>query len=163
MVDRATMPIDRVMHRRLSWAALWLLGCACLLAVLPGHAQDDGKPFAEAHVLLQVSDADPVKQAAAIDIANNLMKHYGGPDTVDIEILAFGPGIDLYRADNPLRPRLESLLPSGVRLVVCKNTLDTLERTTGAAPQLIDGLIYVQTGVARIVERVGQGFVLVKP
>ena len=114
-------------------------------------------------VVFQVSDADPVKQAAAIDIANNIMKHYGGPDTVDIEILAFGPGIGLYRADNPLRPRLESLLPSGVRLVVCKNTLDTLERTTGAAPQLIDGLIYVQTGVARIVERVGQGFVLVKP
>ena len=148
---------------RLQWFAGGLFGFFCLLCAVPVHAEDDGKPFAEAHVLLQVSDADPVKQAAVIDIANNLMKHYGGPDTVDIEILAFGPGIALYRSDNPLRPRLESLLPSGVRLVVCKNTLDTLERTTGAAPQLIDGLIYVQTGVARIVERVGQGFVLVKP
>jgi intracellular sulfur oxidation DsrE/DsrF family protein len=123
------------------------------------------KPFAEAHIILQLSDRDPAKQSMVLDVANNLIKHYGDPELVDIELIAFGPGVDLYRRDNDpeLLARIESLRVSGVRFVVCKNTLDTLERATGKAPEVIDGLVYVQTGVAHIVERARAGYTLVRP
>jgi intracellular sulfur oxidation DsrE/DsrF family protein len=123
------------------------------------------KPFAEAAILLQLSDRDSAKQSMVLDVANNLIKHYGDPELVDIEIIAFGPGVELYFAANEpaLSERIASLRVSGVRFVVCQNTLDTLARVRGKSPELIEGLYYVQTGVAHIVERSRNGFTLVRP
>jgi uncharacterized protein len=131
--------------------------------VLPVPAQDSDKPFAEAHIVLQLSDRDAEVQARVINVANNLIKHYGGPDFVDIEIVAFGPGLSLLFPDNPQRERIASLLPSGVRFVGCMNTVASIERETGKRPELIPETVPVKTGVAHIVERVGQGFVVIRP
>lgn len=138
------------------------LGSAALAEQAPPPAD---KPFAEAAILLQLSERDPAKQAMVLDVANNLIKHYGDPELVDIEIIAFGPGVELYYAasDPGLRARIDSLRVSGVRFVVCKNTLDTLARAKGEAPELIEGIYYVQTGVAHIVDRSREGFIVVRP
>ena len=45
----------------------------------------DSKPFAEVHVVLQLSDQ--ANEAVVLDVANNLIKNYGGPDNIDIEIV----------------------------------------------------------------------------
>lgn len=136
-----------------------------LLLLVAGlaSAQNDDKPFAEAHIVLQVSDGDAEIQARAISVANNLIKHYGGPDFVDIEIVAFGPGLSLLYPDNPQQERITSLVASDVRFVGCLNTVDTIERTTGKRPELIDATIPVQTGVAHLVERATQGYVVIRP
>ena len=42
------------------------------------------------------------KQGLVISVANNLMKFYD-PDKVAVEIVAFGPGIELLKPDNPNR------------------------------------------------------------
>ncbi len=123
----------------------------------------EDKPFAEAFVLLQLSDQDPAKQDAVLDVANNLIKHYGGPDMVDIEIVAFGPGMQLLLEDNPRAERIASLVENGVRFVGCMNTVDTMERKTGTRPALNEHTIPVQTGVAHIIDRVRQGYLLVRP
>ena len=60
------------------------------------------KPFAEHKIVLQLSDNDPRKQGLVLSVASNLMKHYD-PDKVAIEVVAFGPGIDLLRPENPNR------------------------------------------------------------
>ena len=135
---------------------LWLPGGAVLAA-------GDDKPFAEAHIVLQLSDADADVQARVINVANNLVKHYGGPDFVDIEIVAFGPGLSLLYPDNPQRERIESLVASGVRFVGCLNTVASIERQTGKRPELIPETIPVQAGVAHIVERATQGFTVIRP
>lgn len=124
---------------------------------------EDDKPFAEARIILQLTDDDPAKQSMVLDVANNLMKHYGGPDSVALQVIAFGPGIALYDPKNPLRPRVESLMVNDVHFVVCDNTLDTLERVRGSRPALIEGLYHVQTGVAFMAEQVSRGWILVRP
>jgi intracellular sulfur oxidation DsrE/DsrF family protein len=134
-----------------------------VLAASPALAQDSEKPFAEAHIVLQLSDRDAEVQERVINVANNLIKHYGGPDFVDIEIVAFGPGLSLLFPDNPQRERINSLLPSGVRFVGCMNTAASIERKTGKRPELIPETIPVQTGVAHLVERAAQGFVVIRP
>jgi intracellular sulfur oxidation DsrE/DsrF family protein len=134
-----------------------------LIAAFPALAQDDDKPFAEARIVLQIADGDAESQARVLSVANNLIKHYGGPDFVDIEIVAYGPGISLLYADYPDGERISSLLANGVRFVACGNTLDTIERQTGKRPEVISAAIAVQTGVARLVERAQQGFVVVRP
>src|SRR5881227_1968292 len=96
-------------------AALMLTFIPALVA--PARAQQaplQDKPFAEHKVVLQLSDNDPKKQGLVISVANNLMKFYD-PDKVAVEIVAFGPGIDLLKPENPNRSRIESLVAQGAR------------------------------------------------
>jgi intracellular sulfur oxidation DsrE/DsrF family protein len=147
------------MKLTLSFAVALLL----LAAFPPALAEESEKPFAEAHIVLQLADGDDQSQTRVLSVANNLIKHYGGPDLVDIEIVAYGPGISLLYPDNPNRERILSLITNEVRFVGCLNTLNTIERKTGKRPQLIPEAIKVQTGVARLVERAQQGFVVIRP
>lgn len=126
-------------------------------------AAESDKPFAEAHIVLQLADGDAKSQSRVLSVANNLIKHYGGPDFVDIEIVTYGPGIALLYPDNPNHERIASLLVNGIRFVGCLNTIESIERETGERPQLIATAITVQTGVARLVERAQQGYVVIRP
>jgi intracellular sulfur oxidation DsrE/DsrF family protein len=120
------------------------------------------KPFAEHKIVLQLSDNDPKKQGLVISVANNLMKFYD-PDKVAVEIVAFGPGIELLRPDNANRKLVESLVAQGARVDVCLNTVDTIERDTGKRPEYIAAATPVQVVVAQILFLTENGYTLVKP
>jgi intracellular sulfur oxidation DsrE/DsrF family protein len=113
-------------------------------------------------VVLQLSDSDAKKESLVISVANNLIKAYG-PDAIAVEVVGFGPGIDLLRTDNANRTRVESLIAQGVKFDVCVNTLDTIERETGKRPDIIPGAIPVQVGVGHILSLTENGFTLVRP
>jgi len=141
---------------------------AVALTIMPasvGRAQQaplQDKPFAEHKIVLQLSDNDPRKQALVISVANNLLKFYD-PDKVAVEVVAFGPGIDLLRSDNPSRKQVESLIAQGVRFDVCLNTVDTVERETGRRPDIMPGATPVQVGVGQILFLTENGYTLVRP
>jgi intracellular sulfur oxidation DsrE/DsrF family protein len=120
------------------------------------------KPFAEHRVVLQLSDNDPRKQGLVISVANNLLKFYD-PDKVAIEVVTFGPGIDLLRPDNTNRKLVESLVAQGVRFDACLNTVDTIERETGKRPDIIPAATPVQVGVGQILSLTENGYTLVRP
>jgi len=89
-----------------SYIFCWL---ACLLPPsAQAEALNDNKPFAEKHVLLQVSSRD--QYASVLNIASNLQKHYG-PDVIDIQVVTFAAGIELLR-------RMKIHLNQGLR--VCR-------------------------------------------
>jgi intracellular sulfur oxidation DsrE/DsrF family protein len=121
----------------------------------------DSKPFAEVHVVLQLSDQ--LNEAVVLDVANNLIKNYGGPDNIDIEIVTFGKGVRLMFAGSEHEIRIASLVDYGVRFYVCENTLDTIERKTGVRPEMTAHADYVRAGVARIIDSVAEGYTLVRP
>jgi intracellular sulfur oxidation DsrE/DsrF family protein len=144
-----------------------VLAAALLIAAstTPARAQPvplQDKPFAEHKVVLQLSDNDPKKQGLVISVANNLLKAYD-PDKIAVEVVAFGPGIDLLRPENPYRKRVESLVAQGVRFDICLNTVDTLERETGKRPDFIAAATPVQVGVAQILFLTENGYTLVRP
>jgi intracellular sulfur oxidation DsrE/DsrF family protein len=120
------------------------------------------KPFAEHRVALQLSDSDPKKQSLVISVAYNLLKAYD-PDKVAIEVVTFGPGIDLLRSENSNRKLVESLVAQGVRFDVCLNTVDTIERETGKRPDIIPAATPVQVGVGQILALTENGYTLVRP
>jgi intracellular sulfur oxidation DsrE/DsrF family protein len=120
------------------------------------------KPFAEHKIVLQLSDGDTKKQALTLSVANNLLKFYD-PDKVAIEVVAFGPGIDLLRSSSDNRKAVESLIAQGVRFDVCLNTVDTIERETGKRPEIIAAATPVQVGVAQILFLTENGYTLVRP
>jgi len=143
------------------------MAAALLTATMPHglraqQAPLQDKPFAEHKIVLQLSDNDLKKQALVISVAYNLLKFYD-PDKVAIEVVAFGPGIDLLRSDNENRKLVESLIAQGVRFDVCENTVDTVERETGRRPDIIPGATPVQVGVGQILLLTENGYTLVRP
>lgn len=122
----------------------------------------DDKPFAEQKVVLQISDADPTKQTLVLNVANNLVKHYG-PDKVDVEIVAFGPGLRLMFDDNHNKGRISGLSDNGVRFAACGNTKKKMTQQLGKEPVLNSNATVVPAGVVRIVDLVNEGYILVKP
>ena len=143
---------------------------SCLLVVLLSSTLvatanevkgEEFKPFAEKHIILQLSDQ--ANETVVLDTANNLIKNYGGPDLIDIEIVTFGKGVRLMFADSPHQVRISSLVENGVRFYVCQNTLDTMERNDGERPKVNPAAIIVQAGVAHIIDRVDDGYILIRP
>ena len=146
-----------------------VLACALFVALAatasPARAQQtppQDKPFAEHKVVLQLSDNDPKRERLVISVAYNLLKLYD-PDKVAIEVVTFGPGIDLLRPKNESRKLVESLMAQGVRFDVCLNTVDTIERETGKRPEIIPGATPVQYGVGQILLLTENGYTVVRP
>ncbi|WP_441242491.1 DsrE family protein [Tardiphaga sp. 768_D3_N2_1] len=120
------------------------------------------KPFAEHFIALQLSDSDPKKERLVLSVASNLLKAYG-PDKVAVEVVTFGPGIDLLRDTNEHRALVDSLVTQGVRFSVCGNTLDTIERDTGKRPKINPHAVEVQVGVGHLLDLAERGFTIVRP
>ena len=143
-------------------AVMAALTLAAIPAARAQPAPLPDKPFAEHRIALQLSDNDPKKQSLVISVAYNLLKFYD-PDKVAIEVVTFGPGIDLLRTDNSNRKLVESLVAQGVRFDVCLNTVDTVERDTGKRPDIIPAATPVQVGVGQILALTENGYTLVRP
>ena len=126
------------------------------------QAAEDDKPFAEERIVLQISDPNPFKQTLVLNVASNLIKHYG-QDKVDVEIVAFGPGLRLMFKDNVNTGRIQGLTTSGVKFSACKNTIAGMTKKLGHAPELNSNAVPVSAGVVRIIELENQGFKLIKP
>ena len=145
-----------------AFALLLALAAPAMAQDKPAAAPIIDKPLADHHLALQLSDSDPKKEALVLSVAYNLLKYYG-PDRIAIEVVTFGPGIDLVRAGNAHRAEVDSLISQGVQFDVCMNTVDTIERETGKQVDLNPRAVKVVAGVAQILALTEKGFTLVRP
>ena len=120
------------------------------------------KAFADKKIVLQISDSDPFKQTLVLNVASNLIKAYG-TDKVDIEIVAFGPGLRLLFVENGNKGRIQGLSSEGVRFAACKNTIKGMGKKLGHAPALNSNAVEVSAGVVRILDLMDGGYTLIKP
>ncbi len=118
--------------------------------------------FASHKVVLQISDPNPFKQTLVLNVANNLVKHYGIED-IDLEIVGFGPGLRLMLENNANTDRINSLMSLGVRFSGCQNTLNNFTKKLGKKPELIEGISLVPAGAARILQLNAAGYQILKP
>jgi intracellular sulfur oxidation DsrE/DsrF family protein len=158
-ITRITYPMEASMIKLLQSFLLVVLTSI----VFQAYAAQDDKPFAEHKVVLQISDADPTKQTLVLNVASNLVKAYGGPDKIDVEIVAFGPGLRLMFDDNGNKGRINGLTDSGVRFAACANTMKKMTSQLGYEPKLNGQATVVPAGAARIIELVEQDYILIKP
>jgi intracellular sulfur oxidation DsrE/DsrF family protein len=137
---------------RLMPAALFAL--AALVAV-PAVAQDR----AANHVVMQVSDADPAKWTLALNNARNLQADLGAKN-VEIEIVAYGPGIGMLKTGSPVASRLDEAIVSGVKVAACENTMRGQQL---AKSDMLPNLEYVPAGVTEIMKKQQQGWSYIRP
>lgn len=124
---------------------------AALLAFAP-HA------LAE-KIVLQVSDGNPQTWNQALNVVGNLREAYG-PDT-QIELVAFGQGINMLKLDAPVASRLvDAQKAQGAKVYACENSM---ARQKLARDDMAPGLVYVRAGVEHIITRQREGWVNLRP
>lgn len=131
-----------------------------LLHVSPVAAQALGDAVHK--VVIQVSTDDMRTQTIAMNNAVNLQKHYG-MDNVEVEIVAYGPGLSMMLAGGSQSARVESLTMQDIRFSACGNTIRRIEQKDGKAVMLSRGVEIVPAGIARIVELQEAGYTYVRP
>lgn len=138
---------------RLAAVALWSL-LSVLAFAPPALAQ-----AVQHRLVLQVSDADPAKWNLALNNARNVQQELG-KENVQIEIVAYGPGLGMLKADSKVADRLAAAMDTNVGLVACENTM-TNTRVTRA--DMYSGIAYVPAGVTHIMKRQREGWAYVRP
>ena len=103
----------------------------------------------------------------ALNNAENLKTFYEqAGETVQIEIVAYGPGLNMVRSDtSPVRDRLAALAgrPQAITFSGCGNTLNTQSKNEGKELTLLPGTHLVPTGIGRIVQLQEQGWTYIRP
>lgn len=110
-------------------------------------------------VVFQVSDADPAKWNLALNNARNVQADLG-KDNVEIEVVAYGPGLPMLKAESKVAGRLAQALDSGVALLACENTM---QNTKVSRDEMYYGIKYVQAGVTHLMKRQREGWAYIRP
>ena len=110
-------------------------------------------------VIFQVSDADPSRWNLALNNAKNIQQDLG-KDNVQIEIVAYGPGLAMLKADSKVADRLAGALDSSIGLLACENTM-TNQHVSRA--EMYGGISYVDAGVVHIMKRQREGWAYLRP
>jgi intracellular sulfur oxidation DsrE/DsrF family protein len=110
-------------------------------------------------VVFQVSDNDPAKWNLALNNARNVQTDLG-KDNVEIEIVAYGPGLGMMRAESPVAGRLAAALDGNVALLACENTMQNTKTTKA---EMVGGIGYVQAGVTHLMKRQREGWAYIRP
>jgi intracellular sulfur oxidation DsrE/DsrF family protein len=148
-----------MMNRR-----VMLTAAAALLACAATAARADIKTH---KLALQISDKDPEKMNAVLNVAANVSRFYTDKgEEVEIEIVAFNAGMHMLRDDtSPVKDRIANSLKSlpNISFKACKNTMDTMERNEGKPVKLVPKVDVVEAGVTRLIELSETGWTIVRP
>ncbi|MHB8742456.1 MAG: DsrE family protein [Sulfuricaulis sp.] len=139
---------------RLTVAILLLIGMTSLGTVV--HAADkSGKPG----VVIQISENNPEVWNLALNNAKNIQQVMG-KENVNIEIVAYGPGINMFKFDSEVGPRLKEANNDGVALRACGNTMKAMHLTK---KDLDDNVKVVKAGIIEIINKQREGWSYIKP
>ena len=150
---------------RLKTLAAAALALLLVIGILPVQAQQPSG--SKSRVVLQVSDGDAAKWNLALNNARNLQADLGAGN-VDIEIVAYGPGLHMLRSDSsPVQDRIKRLkdtvFPGKIQFSACNNTKQGMEKAEGRAVSIVPEATIVPSGVVRLMELQEQGWSYVRP
>ena len=79
---------------------------------------------------------------------------------MDIEIVAYGPGLGMLKADSIAGNRVAEALGSGVSVVACENTMKNQKITRD---DMLPKIGFVEVGVVQLMKRQQQGWAYIRP
>ena len=123
----------------------------------------DPKPTFEnpRKIIMRLKSDDVSAANHLIGTINNILKEYPD-DALKVAVIAYGPGMRVLRKDYdaPTLKRLRSLLAYDIEIIGCLNTMQTMG---WKRKEFIDGVDYVQAGVAEAIERQAGGWIDATP
>jgi len=110
-------------------------------------------------VVIQVSENNPAIWNLALNNAENIQEALG-KGNVNIEIVAYGPGINMLKFDSEAAPRLKKASSDGVALIACATTMRKQKLTVN---DLDEHIKVVPAGVIEIMNKQRDGWAYIKP
>jgi uncharacterized protein len=148
------------MFRRIATAAL------VFIALIGNAAAGEAKTH---RIAIQVDQNDPQVMNMALNNATNVIDFYRSRnEDVDVEIVTYGPGLQMLRADtSPVQDRIKQLkdmaFPGTIQFSACNHTKQGMEKAEGHTIALLPQATVVPSGVVRLMELQEQGFSYVRP
>ena len=145
------------MTSRIRRAVLATAAALALVNVHPASAADaaNGKE----RMVMQVSDGDPARWNLALNNMRNVQSSLGAQN-VDLEIVAYGPGIGMLKMDSTVGSRIAEATKSGIRVVACENTMHAQKLTKA---DMLPGIGYVPAGVVELMRKQHEGYAYIRP
>jgi intracellular sulfur oxidation DsrE/DsrF family protein len=120
-------------------------------------------------VAIHVDQNDPLVMNQALNNATNVIEYYRGRnEDVDVDIVTYGPGLHMLRADtSPVQDRIKRLkdmvLPGKIQFSACNITKQGMEKAEGHAISVVPDATVVPSGVVHLMELQEQGWSYVRP
>jgi uncharacterized protein len=136
---------------------------AIALGMTEPAAADHVKDGRAVHrIVVQVNEDNPQLWSLTLNNIGNLIGAMG-KEHVDIRVIAYGPGINMFKKGNSVLERLDSLKkfagPS-VGYTVCSNTMKAMKVEREDIVPLVDDFY---PGIVRVVELQEKGYVYLRP
>jgi intracellular sulfur oxidation DsrE/DsrF family protein len=109
-------------------------------------------------VVFQVSDADPKKWNLTLNNVKNVQEDLGA-ENIAIEIVVYGPGIDMLKADSEVGNRVNDALQAKVAVVACENTMRARHFSHD---DMLPKIGYVAAGVVELIKRQSEGYAYIR-
>jgi len=150
-------------------AVVALIVALTLCPAHPSQAQASKKPAHDKsdktvhRLLIQVDQNDPAVMNLALNNATNVVEFYRGRrERVDVDIVAYGPGLNMLRADtSPVADRIKNMkdvaFPDTVRFSAC------MEKKEGKTLAMLPESSMVPSGVVHMMEMQEKGWSYVRP
>jgi hypothetical protein len=120
-------------------------------------------------IAIQVDQNDPAVMNLALNNATNVVEYYRSKnEDVDVDIVAYGPGLNMLREDtSPVKDRIKHLkdyaFPGKIQFSACNNTKQGMEKKEGHPITIVSEATIVPSGVVRLMELQEQGWSYVRP
>jgi intracellular sulfur oxidation DsrE/DsrF family protein len=141
--------------------SFFLAGGALLAAALPLLSWAQAQPAAATvknRALFQVTDNDPARWNMILNNMTNL-KEGVGSEGAEIELVAYGPGIHMLKADSPVKARIADARKSGVTINACQNTMTGMKLVPA---DMLPDMTYVPAGVVEVMRKQQQGWAYIR-
>jgi hypothetical protein len=134
-------------------------GAVAFVAVtLPAVAQTQTSAAPRNRALFQVTDNDPARWNMILNNMTNL-KDGVGSEGAEIELVAYGPGVAMLKADSPVKQRIADALKSGVQVNACEHTMNGMKLTPA---DMLPEIGYVPSGVVEVMRKQQQGWAYIR-
>ena len=124
-----------------------------LASALPALAQT-AAVAPKNRALFQVTDNDPARWNMILNNMQNLREGVGG-EPVEIELVAYGPGIHMLKGESSVKQRIAEALKSGIKVNACQNTMNGMKLTPA---DMLPEIGYVPSGVVEVMRKQQQGW-----
>jgi intracellular sulfur oxidation DsrE/DsrF family protein len=118
-------------------------------------------------LVLQVNTNEPGTMNLALNNATNVAQYYQERgEKVEIEIVTFGPGLNMLRDDtSPVKARIKAIAAStpAISFKACGNTQGNMSKAENKEISLIPEATVVKSGVVHVMELQEQGWTYVRP
>jgi intracellular sulfur oxidation DsrE/DsrF family protein len=118
-------------------------------------------------VAVHVDQNDPHVMNMALNNVANLTSYYEAQgDTVMVEVVAYGPGLNMYvPGKSPVEDRIStmSLEMENLTFAACGNTLRNMSKKAGKDITLMDEATVVPSGVVRLIELQEKDYAYIRP